>query len=69
MGVETNGGFVKVAVSRAVRLLSVSVKRVSSVYADAANQTVPCFTTTMQQRGKSDQKRQGLLDNESWQLQ
>ena len=44
----------KVAVSRAVRLLSVSVKRVSSVYADAANinQTVPCFTTSMQQRGK-----------------
>ena len=54
MGVEKNGGFVKVAVSRAVRLLSVSVKRVSSVYADAANinQTVPCFTTSMQQRGK-----------------
>ena len=39
MGVEKNGGFVKVAVSRAVRLLSVSVKRVSSVYADAANKS------------------------------
>ena len=39
MGVEKNGGFVKVAVSTAVRLLSVSVKIVSSVYADAANKS------------------------------
>lgn len=39
MGLEKNGGFVKVAVSVALRLLSVSVKRVSSVYVDAANKS------------------------------
>jgi len=39
MGVEKNGGFVKVAVSIAVRLRSVSVKRVSNVYAGAANKS------------------------------
>ena len=54
----------------AVRLLSVSAKRVSSVYVDVANKSNRSLLYDNHATArKSDQKRQGLLDNESWQLQ